>query len=138
MILRLRNPNAFYLAGIWDLFVGQLGDDKIRALQQLADRDYTGIFIDDRYQAFAVVFLPTSILFEMPQVYYLHVQQDRALREALVAAIRQFVADGGYDRFCTVNRNGRDRGFRRLFQSAGDITTHTYYEFSMTEAGEIA
>lgn len=132
MILNLKNPHSLELPQIRALFARAFenhlqadGETVLAELSRHIDNEALTVLIarDDegQYRGLSVIMFPATRLFSTAQVYHFYFNGPRDLREDLIEATLLSCREKGYDRFVTTNRNGKERAFRRLFQSAGEM-----------------
>jgi hypothetical protein len=132
MIIPLKNPEALSLQPIRDLFARAfehgrpVGSDVfLAAIAPYLTDPRVAVLLgreDDAYKALAVVFLPSSPLFPLPQVYHFYNRGSVKLRNTLTDAVVEWVKSQGYNGLHVVNWTaGSDKAWTRAFQRAGRV-----------------
>lgn len=132
MIVRVQST-AFLLSPPVLEFLGRAYHDKkyitlradLAGLLPVLDQPTTGVFIgeeDGQFCGIAVVFLPTSPLYAIPQVRYFYNDGSIAARDNLVKAVFEYVTSAGYNKVWTINLTGKpDKVYSRAFRQAGPV-----------------
>jgi hypothetical protein len=96
-----------------------------------------GFFVgreDGVFNGLVIGMLPSTPLMGAPTVWFMANFGSRALLDTLAASISLFFAQAGHVRFETLNRNGRDRAFARLFRNVGHVRPiGTAFEFQIQQ-----
>ncbi len=132
MIIHLRNPEALSLQPVRDLFARAFADDKpipldvflAEATRYLPDPRFASLLgrEDNIYKALAVVILPGSPMFPLPQVYHFYNEGSVKLRNTLTDAVVEWVKGQGYNGLHVANWSGAaDKAWERAFRRAGQV-----------------
>lgn len=131
-IIRVANPAALDLPEINDLLTEAFAtnadippETALSELRRILTSPNVALFLareGENYVSMALVFVPTTRFSSAVQVYHIFNRGGRRTLDALADAVVDITRKNGYDAIETVNTDGRDMAFARLFGKAATPT----------------